>query len=80
MTVTLRNVDLSFFEVLKSLVKLRENVVIHKEEDDEKDLSPSEAHIKQINAVYDKVPLSEQTFACDASKAAVWEMIKNDTW
>ena len=28
----------------------------------------------------DKVDLKEQTFTCDASKAAVWEMIKNDTW
>ena len=78
MTVTLQNVDVSFFEVLKSLVKLREDVVIQKVDDEP--LSSSEAHIKQINAVYDKVPLSEQTFACDASKAAVWEMIKNDAW
>ncbi|MBQ4497123.1 MAG: hypothetical protein II973_06425 [Spirochaetaceae bacterium] len=79
MTVTMHNVDASFFEVLKSLVKLRENVVIQKL-DDEVELSPSEAHIKQINAVYDKIPLEEQTFVCNASKAAVWEMIKNDTW
>ncbi len=80
MTVTMQNVDLSFFEVLKSLVKLRENVVIQSIDDDEDELAPSETHIKQINAVYDKVPLEEQTFVCNASKAAVWEMIKNDTW
>ncbi len=80
MTVTMQNVDVSFFEVLKSLVKLRENVVLQKVEDDENELSLSEAHINQINAVYDKVPPEEQTFVCNASKAAVWEMIKNDTW
>lgn len=45
-----------------------------------KSLSPSEEHIKQINAVYAKVPIEEQTFACNASKAAVWEMIKDNAW
>lgn len=79
MTVTLQNVDVPFLEVLKSLVKLRKNVVIQEVNDDDKEVS-SEEHIKQINAVYDKVDLKEQTFTCDASKAAVWEMIKNDTW
>ena len=34
------------------------------QEDDEKnlELSQKENHIKQINAVYDKVPIDEQTF------------------
>ena len=40
----------------------------------------SKKHIEQINAVYEKVPLNEQTFTCNASKAAIWEMIKDDTW
>lgn len=53
--------------------------MIQEVNDDDKEVS-SEDHIKQINAVYDKVDLKEQTFTCDASKAAVWEMIKNDTW
>lgn len=80
MTVTMQNVDMPFFEVLKSLVALHGSVVMRQEDELENELSPSEAHIQQINAVYDKVPLEEQTFACNASKAAVWEMIKDDTW
>ena len=80
MTVTMQNVDIQFFEVLKSLVKLHSSVVMRQEEDEKTEkLTPSEAHIKQINAVYDKVPIEEQTFACNASNAAVWEMIKDDT-
>lgn len=80
MTVTMQNVDVPFLEVLKSLVKLRSEVVIQQVDYDEKDLSPSEAHIKQINDVYAKVPIEEQTFTCNAAKAAMWEMIKDDTW
>ena len=80
MTVTMQNVDVPFFEVLKSLVNLHKGVVLQKVEEEKKSLSPSEEHIKQINAVYEKVPIEEQTFACNASKAAVWEMIKDDTW
>ncbi len=79
MTVTMQNVDVPFLEVLKSLVKLNTGVVL-KEVEEEKPLLSSDEHIKQINAVYDKVPLKEQTFTCNASKAAVWEMIKDDTW
>lgn len=80
MTITMQNVDDSFFEVLKSLVKLQTGVIM-KSEDTEKNIcSPSEEHIKQINAVYDKIPVEEQTFTCNASKAAIWEMIKDDTW
>ncbi len=81
MTVTIQNVDTPFFEVLKSLVQMHGNVVMQQVDDDKTlALSPKESHIKQINAVYDKVPIDEQTFVCNASKAAVWEMIKNDTW
>lgn len=81
MTVTIQNVDTPFFEVLKSLVQMHGNVVMQQEDDDKTlALSPKESHIKQINAVYDKVPIDEQIFVCNASKAAVWEMIKNDTW
>jgi hypothetical protein len=81
MTVTIQNVDTPFFEVLKSLVQMHGNVVMQQEDDDKTlELSQKENHIKQINAVYDKVSIDEQTFACDATKAAVWEMIKNDTW
>ena len=80
MTVTMQNVDVPFFEVLKSLVNLHKGVVLQKVEEEKKSLSPSEEHIKQINAVYAKVPIEEQTFACNASKAAVWEMIKDDAW
>ena len=81
MTVTMQNVDVPFLEVLKSLVKLHSSVIMCQEDEVENEkLTPSEAHIKQINAVYDKVPIEEQTFACNASNAAVWEMIKNDTW
>ncbi|MBR6296883.1 MAG: hypothetical protein IKR40_10465 [Treponema sp.] len=79
MTVTMQNVDTPFLEVLKSLVKLNTGVVL-KEVEEEKPLSSSEEHIKQINAVYDKIPINEQTFTCNASKAAIWEMIKDDTW
>ncbi len=80
MTITMQNVDDSFFEVMKSLVKLRTDIVM-KSEDTEKNIySPSEEHIKQINAVYDKIPIEEQTFTCNASKPAIWEMIKDDTW
>ena len=37
---------------------------VMQQEDDEKnlELSQKENHIKQINAVYDKVPIDEQTF------------------
>ncbi len=81
MTVTIQNVDTPFFEVLKSLVQMHGNVVMQQEDDDKTlELSQKENHIKQINAVYDKVSIDEQTFACNATKAAVWEMIKNDTW
>ena len=52
-----------------------------KSEDIEKDKSsPSEEHIKQINTVYDEIPIEEQTFTSNASKAAIWETIKDDTW
>lgn len=47
MTVTLQNVDVPFLEVLKSLVKLRKNVVIQEVNDDDKEVS-SEDHIKQL--------------------------------
>lgn len=80
MTVTMQNVDVPFFEVLKSLVNLHKGVVLQKVEEEKNSLSPSDEHIKQINDVYAKVPIEEQTFACNASKAAVWEMIKDDTW
>lgn len=55
MTVTMQNVDVPFFEVLKSLVNLHKGVVLQKVEEEKKSLSPSEEHIKQINAVYAKV-------------------------
>ena len=81
MTITMQNVDMPFFEVLKSLVKLHSTVIMRQEDAEKTEsLTPSEAHIKQINAVYDKVPIAEQTFTCNASNAAVWEMIKNDSW
>lgn len=80
MTVTMENVDNPFFEVLKSLVKLNTGVVLKKVDDEKETLTTSEEHIKQINAVYAKVPVSEQTFTCNASNAAIWEMIKDDTW
>ncbi len=80
MTVTMENVDNPFFEVLKSLVKLNTGVVLKKVDEENESLYTSEEHIKQINAVYAKVPLEEQTFTCNASKAAIWEMIKDDTW
>ena len=81
MTVTLKNVDQSLFEVLKSLVKMRQDVEIY--EDDDKTESTknlSKQHIQQINSVYAKIPAEEQLFTTNATKAVIWEMIKNDTW
>ena len=81
MTVTLKNVDQSLFEVLKSLVKMRQDVEIY--EDDDKTAPKknlSKQHIQQINNVYAKIPVEEQLFTTNASKAAIWEMIKDDTW
>lgn len=79
MTITMKNVDASLFEVLKSLVKMKSDVILEKQ-DDEKEVSFSSKHIRKINAVYDKIPADEQTFACNASKSAVWDVIKDDTW
>ncbi len=81
MTVTLRNVDQPLFEVLKSLVKMRQNVEIY--EDDDKTESAknnSKKHIQQINSVYAKIPTEEQLFTTNATKSAIWDMIKDDTW
>ena len=81
MTVTLKNVDQSLFEVLKSLVKMRQDVEIYEDEDTNittKNLSKQ--HIQQINNVYAKIPVEEQLFTTNASKAAIWEMIKDDAW
>lgn len=81
MTVTLKNVDQSLFEVLKSLVKMKQDVEIY--EDDDKTASKknlSKQRIQQINNVYAKIPVEEQLFTTNASKAAIWEMIKDDTW
>lgn len=81
MTITMKNVDSSLFEVLKSLVKMKSDVILEeKDEPVENEISLSDKHIKEINAVYDKIPTEEQTFTCNASKAAVWDMIKDDTW
>lgn len=40
----------------------------------------SKQHIQQINSVYAKIPAEEQLFTTNATKAASWEMIKDDTW
>ena len=81
MTVTMRNVDANLFEVLKSLINIKSDVTIEKVNDNsDKNLSSSEQTINKINAVYSKIPVEEQTFTCNASKAAIWEMIKDDTW
>ncbi|MBR1639270.1 MAG: hypothetical protein IJ688_07790 [Treponema sp.] len=81
MTVTMRNVDASLFEVLKSLINIKSDVTIEKVNDSsDKTLSTSEQRINKINEVYSKIPVEEQTFTCNASKAAIWEMIKDDTW
>ena len=81
MTVTMRNVDTNLFEVLKSLINIKSDVTIEQSPDvAEKTLYRSEERIKKINEVYSKVPVEEQTFTCNASKAAIWEMIKDDTW
>lgn len=79
MTVTMKNVDASLFEVLKSLVKIKSDVILEKK-DDKTEKSLSDRHINEINAVYDTISADEQTFPCNASKAAVWEIIKDDTW
>lgn len=81
MTVTLKNVDQPLFEVLKSLVKMRQDVEIYEDDDNmtsAKNLSKQ--HIQQINDVYAKIPVEEQVFTTNATKAAIWEMIKDDTW
>ena len=81
MTVTMRNVDTNLFEVLKSLINIKSDVTIEQIPDvAENNLSSSEERIKKINEVYSKVPVEEQTFTCNATKAAIWEMIKDDTW
>lgn len=81
MTVTMKNVDASLFEVLKSLVKMKNDVEIYKEEDNaDSTKNLSEKHIEQINKVYSKIPVEEQLITVGASKAAIWEMIKDDTW
>ena len=81
MTVTMRNVDTNLFEVLKSLINIKSDVTIEQIPDvAEKTLYRSEERIKKINEVYSKVPVEEQTFTCNATKTAIWEMIKDDTW
>lgn len=54
MTVTMKNVDASLFEVLKSLVKIKSDVILEKK-DDETEKSLSDRHINEINAVYDTI-------------------------
>ena len=81
MTVTMKNVDTSFLDVLKSLLKIQSTVEISSIEDDSNDtFSVSEQHIQQINRVYSQIPVEEQTFTCNAGREAIWEQIKNDTW
>ena len=81
MTVTMRNVDTNLFEVLKSLINIKSDVTIEQIPDvSEKKSSCTEDRIKKINEVYSKVPVEEQTFTCNATKTAIWEMIKDDTW
>lgn len=81
MTVTLKNVDQTLFEVLKSLVKMRQDVEIFEDDDKTKSTKTiSKQHIQQINNVYAKIPVEEQIFTTNATKAAIWEMIKDDTW
>lgn len=81
MTVTMRNVDANLFEVLKSLINIKSDVTIEKVNDtSDKNISTSEQTINKINEVYSKIPVEEQTFTCNASKTAIWEMIKDDTW
>ena len=60
---------------------MRQDVEIYEDEDTNistKNLSKQ--HIQQINNVYAKIPVEEQLFTTNASKAAIWEMIKDDTW
>lgn len=77
----MKNVDTSFLDVLKSLLKIQSDVEISSIEDDENDsLSLSERHIQEINRVYSQIPLEEQTFTCNAGRVAIWDQIKNDTW
>lgn len=76
MTVAIKNVDLQLLEVLKSIVKMKNNTEIFEVDENFADT----AHIKQINDVYADIPTKEQTFTCNAAKSAIWEMIKDDTW
>ena len=66
MTVTMQNVDLPFFEVLQSLVKLHSSVVMRQEDETEENVSLRE-------------PQSLQKMR-EASLATVWESVKNDAW
>lgn len=66
MTVTMQNVDLPFFEVLQSLVKLHSSVVMRQEDETEENVSLRESQSLQKMR--------------EASLATVWESVKNDAW
>ena len=77
MTVTLQNVDVPFLEVLKSLVKLRKNVVIQEVNDDDKEVS-SEDHIKQIGVSNSKSCLA--VFNKRITELYIFQKIAYDTY
>ena len=56
MTVTIKNVDPSLFEVLKSLVNMCKDVSMQQTDENENVIPSSEQHIQQINDVYSKIP------------------------
>ena len=80
MTITMKNVDTSLFEVLKSLIKLRNDVEIIQQTDDDEVSYSSENNVQKINAVLDKIPDEEQLAYCDVGIETVREALKNDSW
>ena len=78
MTVTLTNVDKQSMDLLKAFVKIKNTIGLKIE--GESDNLNTQNHIEQINSVCKNLSDEEQTFTCNASKAAIWEVIKDDTW
>ena len=38
------------------------------------------AEVDRINAVYSKIPETEQLASCQTSMQTMWEAVKNDSW
>lgn len=63
--------QLTLLEFLVKLLQRKQTVNV---------VDNSKYEVEKINAVLDKIPLSEQTEYCDVGLETVREALKNDTW